>query len=257
VEIEMAGSARLVCPEWSELGSSVVAVGLTDVAELSFLMDVLGAGDVFVDVGANIGLYSAIASRAGAHVIAFEPSDRARAVLERNIAANGGSDSFRCLDCALANESGRLRFSGNHDVGNHLVGESDDVASSVEVEVRRLDDVLASMPDEPSPKVIKVDVEGWDLEVLRGAERTLRSAQPALLVEAWADGREIREWLAEREYVSCTYDWTSGVLAEIPSDFHFHQINLVCIPRSRRDEFDLRVRTGARRVLGEPSVRWI
>ncbi|MDA8631246.1 FkbM family methyltransferase [Litoricolaceae bacterium] len=136
---------------------------------MSFVRDVLNEGDLFVDVGANIGAYSILAAGGGANVIAIEPIPSTYAVLEKNIALNAFGDCIEALNIGLGAANGNLRFSGNEDTVNHVLAENEVCNHSVNVPVGRLDDILQGR----KPRAIKIDVEGFETKVLEGAAKTL------------------------------------------------------------------------------------
>lgn len=146
-----------------------------DTAQLitSFLRD----GDTFVDVGANIGLYTLPASRlvgGGGRVVAVEPSPANRARLEENLALNGIS-SVRIEACALGECDGELAFS-DEDALAHI----DMSGSGSKVLVRTLDEIAP----EGTIHLLKVDVEGFELSVFKGAVSLIQAARlPVILFE--------------------------------------------------------------------------
>jgi len=139
-------------------------------------------GDTLWDVGANVGLYTEkFAARVQplGSVVAFEPSPQSVESLRRRFAA---STSVTVCPVALADEAGSAIFYGNRsDDGttDSLVRRSDE-ATAHEIAVRRGDDYLLEFP----PNVIKVDVEGFELEVLRGMHKVLLSpSMRAVMIE--------------------------------------------------------------------------
>jgi FkbM family methyltransferase len=258
VTVELHDGSSLICPQWSALSGSLIAVGIPDLAELSFVVSVIRPGEFLVDVGAHIGLYTIVAARQGARVLAFEPSQCAREALLASARLNGVEASITCFSCALSNKNATARFTTGLDVGNHLVEVTDARAASasIEVEMRSLDDVLASLPDKAVPRVIKVDVEGSDLDVLRGAEGILVQARPFVVIEVWDGGREVRAWLEERGYVVYAYDSKERVLRELPADFRAWQFNFVCVHKSRLEEARNLLAAGESPVLRPPRVNW-
>jgi predicted RNA methylase len=116
---QLSDGVRLWCPPWSHLAAAWLSVGDHE-AELSFVRALLRSEDTFVDVGANIGVYSIIAAVRGARVLAFEPNASARATLTANLALNHVEDSVQVLSCALADFSGRARFTTDLEAANHL-----------------------------------------------------------------------------------------------------------------------------------------
>jgi FkbM family methyltransferase len=144
---------------------------------------ILGPGDVFVDVGANIGLYAVVAAEQGARVIAVEPQPAAVAQLERNLAINGFSAHVHRV--ALADRAGEMVLSGRDGNQMALVVDSAAVGGvSVHTETVRvttLDDLVGEQP----VAGLKIDVEGAERLVLEGARRLLSRGLIALIQLEW------------------------------------------------------------------------
>jgi FkbM family methyltransferase len=151
---------------------------------MAFVVHALRAEDLFVDVGANIGSYTVLASRVrGASTIAVEPLPGTFSRLVANIRVNGIEDRVRALNLGLARKPGSLRFTRSLDCMNHVAtsGEPD----STEVPVTTLDAIV----DERAPLVMKIDVEGFETEVLAGGAATLaRPDLRALIIELNGSG---------------------------------------------------------------------
>lgn len=148
--------------------------GLHEVAEMGFLLHLLRPGEHFLDVGANVGSYTVLAGGAvGARVTAVEPVPETFAHLQRNVALNDIGQRTRCCQLGLSEQAGMLRFSKDLDTVNHVLAEGEELPA-VEVSVTRLDDLVG----QDVPVLIKMDVEGHELAVLRGAQTTL--ADPRL-----------------------------------------------------------------------------
>jgi FkbM family methyltransferase len=149
------------------------------------LMDrVLRPGMTVLDVGANVGyntVYAAARVGARGRVVALEPAADNFAVLQENIAAN---DLANVASHRLAAGAGagvrRLFVRGDLSAVNSFYSEScySDVTGVADVTVVRLDDVWAGTPD-----LVKIDVEGAELEVLDGMTRLLASPEVRLIVE--------------------------------------------------------------------------
>jgi FkbM family methyltransferase len=170
--------------------------------------------DCVWDVGANVGFYSSMFSRAvGAtgKVFAFEPSPTNFARLR---SAVGSLDNVVLIPMALGDMAGKMPFSeGNDAIGatSRLVDEAADrTRTTVEVEVRRGDELILSAKA-GDPDVIKIDTEGFELEVIRGLGTTLRRPKlRALFIEvhfALLLGRGLADAPAqiERELESCGF----------------------------------------------------
>lgn len=147
--------------------------------ERDILVRLRGLGSpraVFIDVGAHLGYYCVRLARHFGAVHAFEPSPVNRAGLLANLALNRLED-VRVHAVALGETSGTARVV-ERGGGTVVVPEAGDGAPVVPVV--RLDDRL---PDIDGPVVLKIDTEGAELPILRGAERLLRRVTGHLLVE--------------------------------------------------------------------------
>ena len=136
-----------------------------------FLASHFKAGNVFVDVGANAGAYSLRALSRGMKVFSFEPNPENVRLLKRNAALN--DLSIEVFDYALGESEGRAKLSQN-GATSRIGGEIE----GMEVAVRTLDSLQL-----PKVDLLKIDVEGYELEVLRGARRTLERCHPAMMIE--------------------------------------------------------------------------
>lgn len=145
-------------------------------------------GDVFYDIGANVGPYSLIAAMATrARVYAFEPAAPNYHDLCRNIALNDCDDSIAAFPIALWDETATVSFSYRAlkaGVAMHSMGEDlRDAEFRQPVLARRLDDIVETF-GLPVPAHAKIDVDGPELKVLQGASETLRDpAWRTILVE--------------------------------------------------------------------------
>jgi FkbM family methyltransferase len=224
---------RIICPTWSNLAGYWISVGWHEYRELRFVEDFIHEGDLAIDVGANLGIYSILMGRRGAQVMAFEPSPRARQVLLSNVELNRVQHLVRVEDAALSDFSGEIWLTTRFESSNHLV--ADPGAQSVTpVSVKRLDDYVdvLGLDAIASLSYIKVDVEGYDLSVLRGAESIIRLAQPTISIEVWDGGNEIREWLQERGYSIFFYDPGHYDLWSVPADYR-KQANFLAVQRAK------------------------
>jgi FkbM family methyltransferase len=158
-------------------GSALAAfLPLHEYDEMRFLLLALRPGDLLVDVGANVGLHTLLAAACGAEVVALEPLPAARAMLERNVARNGLAGRVLILAAGAADARGELTFTDGPSCLNHVVGPGEVPGVPVrKVPVVPLDEVV---PSGRPVVMLKIDVEGFEAAVLRGATRLL--ADPAL-----------------------------------------------------------------------------
>jgi FkbM family methyltransferase len=140
-------------------------------------------GGLFVDVGANMGYFSLLwaSARPGNRVIAFEASPRVAAQLGGNVERNGLGDAVRIVGKAASDAAGTVRFSTGPADQTGWGGIQPDNPEAIEVPAVRLDEELAG----EAIAVLKVDVEGAESLVLRGAEELLRERRIGLIFFEW------------------------------------------------------------------------
>ena len=174
-----------------------VKVRLCDLDDISFMSTThevhndryvfvshLREGMTVMDIGANWGLYSLLISRAvgpSGKVYAFEPVPEIFARLKEHIALNNATNVVP-VPIALSDEKGAAKMSvkgGSSSLFRHVSDEF------VEVRVERLDDFVEREGIE-RVDAIKIDVEGAELKVISGADKTIRHNKPILMVEIHA-----------------------------------------------------------------------
>jgi FkbM family methyltransferase len=145
--------------------------------------------EVVYDIGANCGWFAVRADRAGASVRAFEPVPNTADVLERNLRR---ARDARVVRAAIGAEPGTAEMhlyssSGNNSLVERSLPPGHPLRHEGrhEVEILTLDDLVGT-DGFPAPGLVKIDVEGYELPVLRGARTTLREYQPPLLLE-WSE----------------------------------------------------------------------
>ena len=157
---------------------------------------------VVVDVGGNIGttMLSFAASVPNGHVHVFEPSREMLPLLRRNLElSRAGNVTVHPFGLSDQASRGHLQVAIDGNPGSAYFVEGSDAAVDA-IETRRLDDVLATVP---RVDFLKIDVEGYELRVLRGAEALLRRHRPAVLFEVnegalvrgGTSGREVCEYM--------------------------------------------------------------
>lgn len=142
-----------------------------------FLEQNVAPGDVVYDVGAHIGFFSVCAARLGAVVYAFEPVPGNAARLRDNVSLN--DLEIHVVEAAAWETSGSVDLvPGDSDFETRAAPGSGTASVSLDAFAER----------EPEPALIKLDVEGAEAEVLRGARRILAQARPLLVCEIHGEG---------------------------------------------------------------------
>ena len=258
IQAAFPDGSRMELPPWSELAGVTIATGLHEPAEELFVFALIRAGDVAIDVGANVGIYTIACAVRGARVAAFEPSSKARAALLRNIELNKLEDLVRIFPMALSDTTGAASFTTDLDVGNHLVGSDEGVGHVETVPVTTLDSIVLSDNgwfEERAPLLLKIDVEGNDEAVLEGARMVLERDRPVVLVETWHGGHSVRNFLTGLGYRVYRYHIGTQALSEYPStwagqaNFIAVHDDVIATVRTRLTEFESSSRQ-------RPKVRW-
>jgi FkbM family methyltransferase len=187
---------------WADLhrmgASKVVYANPPDHPEMLVWRQMLRPGDLFVDVGANIGSYAIWAGELGAEVIALEPADDTFALLVENVALNGYT--ITTIQAAAGATCGTVRFTSGRDCVNHI-----DPEGGAEARMVTIDSVIGGR----GVAGMKVDVEGFEIEVLRGCERALAERRLGLIQLEWnlasmaavgADRQPVADLLAKHGY---------------------------------------------------------
>lgn len=162
--------------------SGNVYAGLHEFNDMGFLLHFLRDGDAFLDVGANVGAYTVLAAGVcGATCTAIEPIPTTYAALLANLRLNGLEARARALNVGVGASEGTLRFTRSLDTTNHVVADGEDAAGDVvDVAVTTIDVVTRGQ----RPKLMKIDVEGFEMQALAGAEETLAARElEAIIIE--------------------------------------------------------------------------
>jgi FkbM family methyltransferase len=197
VPFEFVNGSKLLAAPGLTGATGNLYVGLHEFEEMAFALHFLRPGELFVDVGANVGSYTILAAAGiGARVAAFEPGTEAFGWLTRNIALNRVGHLVSARRTALGRSQGKARFTASLDTTNRI-----DNSGSETVAMDTFDGVFAG----DCPSLIKIDVEGYEPEVLAGAERTL--ANPALqAVILEMNQPDCAEPLIARGFAHVSYD---------------------------------------------------
>jgi len=145
-----------------------------------FCRDNLTPESVVVDIGANIGLTSSIFSRHASHVHAFEPSPKVFPLLKENIKSNR-LHNVTVHKLAIGAATGTVHFAGGSAFGYMSQDET-----NPKVNLDTLDNIVAKL-GLSRLDLLKIDVEGYERDVLDGARETIKQFKPTIYMElnAW------------------------------------------------------------------------
>jgi FkbM family methyltransferase len=152
-----------------------------------FLIKVIGSfirkNSIFIDAGANFGLFSILNSSAivSGKIFAFEPVPKTLSYLRKNVALNKLSAKIRPQGAALSDKDGTAYITTNKFGGNHITSVRN--KNSVRIKTLKLDTFCRDM-NISGIDIIKADVEGAELLLLRGGEKTISRDKPVLVLEA-------------------------------------------------------------------------
>jgi FkbM family methyltransferase len=233
-------------------------VGLQDFEQMAFLLHLLRPESLFVDAGANVGIYTILSSAVvGARSIAIEPVPTTYTNLLDNLRVNAIADKVTPLNVGLAENKGTLQFSSRDDTRNRVLVGGHANGTSIQVPVMSLDDVL----DGKEPTAIKMDVEGYETAVFAGATKALANKSLlALVVELNGHGAAygydeslLRRRLVEAGFQACRYDPLQRQLRSSDSDRE-PTGNTIYIRKTQENEIADRLTQAPRFALWDISL---
>ncbi len=245
------GTMRLRCyPDSASATLAIYYRGLQDYHEMTFMRHYLRPGDGFVDVGANIGVYTLLAASLvgeGGLIECFEPDPVALARLRENLAINSVAAAHVYAAAVGAAPVRGVPFVKDRDSTGRIQTRLDEGEPVISVPCVQLDQVLL----ERQYAMGKLDIEGAEPLALMGAENSLVRQNPPVwqielngLLRAYGFAEQgFADWIAERGYDCAVYDADRREL-------HFDERpweerpNVLAIARSRRGEVLTRLREG-------------
>ena len=193
--------------------------GLMEYEDMAFLLHFLRSNDLFIDIGANVGAYTILASsEINAKTIAIEPVPSTYKNLMDNILINNIQEKVNALNIGLGSKNGKLKFTKSFDSVNHVATENE--TDTIEVDIDTLDTILLK---EQCPILLKIDVEGFETEVIKGADATLlNKSLKAIIIELNGSGqrygydeRQIHNKLLEHGFKPYNYNPKTRQLMEL------------------------------------------
>lgn len=179
------GPHRLFLDPTDAVISGSLALGIYEPGTTRQWKALLRHATCALDVGANIGYFTLLAAEAmpKGRIIAFEPEPIARSFLERSVKEGGLENQVTTLSCALGQHKGEETFHLHPtNKGRHTLLPNGDSTKEIRVSVERLDDILHTLGD-PHIDAIKIDVEGFEPDVIAGATTMISRDHPVILFE--------------------------------------------------------------------------
>ncbi|WP_144893047.1 FkbM family methyltransferase [Flavobacterium tiangeerense] len=208
---------------------------LFDYEDSMFLLHHLKPNELFIDVGANVGHFTLLAAGiCQADVIAFEPIPSTFVKLKKNIDLNNLSQKITTYNIGIGEKESFLNFTQHKGVMNAVALEQE--SGYVTVEVKKLDTILADF----APTFLKVDVEGYEYFVLKGATAILkRESLKYIIIELNSSNlkfgntnQQIFELLLSFNFVPIRYDVENKKCIEMES-FNTLTFNTIFIKKSK------------------------
>jgi FkbM family methyltransferase len=163
--VQLTENLDIILGRRENYASVVYAHVLADYQEMMFLAHLLRPDDLFIDVGANVGLYSVwVAGVTGARAIAFEPVPATHAALVQNIRLNALDGRITVHRMAAGETAGAVAMTVGLGGRDHVLTGRRETGETSQVAVDRIDRICEGC----RPTAMKVDVEGFEMHALRG-----------------------------------------------------------------------------------------
>jgi FkbM family methyltransferase len=195
--------------------------GLLEFNDMAFCLHFLRKEDTFFDVGANVGIYTILASgHVGCPTVAFEPDEDTLLHLNENLELNKIRKIVSIEEKAVGEKIGLIKFSVAKDTINHVISQNDNSSDFHEVDMTYLDHFKSR-----SPKMIKIDVEGFEWNVLKGSKELLADYNlDVILIEINGSGKyfdvddnSLHLLLTENGFHPYSYDPFNRKLSQLES----------------------------------------
>jgi len=174
------------------ISNEIGQLGIWEPFETKVVRACLRPGDLFMDIGANIGWYTLIGAATvgpNGRVIAFEPEPENFGLLEKNVLANQLEQQVNLIQAAVSDVKGTTSLHLSDDnMGDHRIFGSTEARLTIEIPVTTLDECVSreGMPI----RLIKMDTQGSEYNIFRGMRETLshRARQSIMVIEFWPYG---------------------------------------------------------------------
>jgi FkbM family methyltransferase len=185
IALHFVGSTKIFAKRGLTGITGNIYTGLQDFEEMSFLLHLLRETDTFFDVGANVGSYSILASGVcNSKSLSIEPVLRTFEILKNNIGLNHLQHKIKPINAAAGNEQTSIKFTYDQDATNHVISAYESDYDYITVPVVKLDQYSSE-----NPVLLKIDVEGFESQVVLGAEKLLnQKSLKAIIIELNGSG---------------------------------------------------------------------
>jgi FkbM family methyltransferase len=230
---------KLDLDEWIQ--QHIYFLGYFDPLGIRFIKNQLYEGEIFIDIGANVGAYSLIASRfvgKSGRVIAFEPASKSFLRLMKNISMNGLTNIIPERKAVIdRNTKIDLYISRNQNLGMSSIFHHDlETGTTESVEAVSLDSYAEKL-GLSRISLIKIDIEGSEFLALKGMQKILDSMRPKILIELKEETlansgfqvKDVLDLLTKAGYSKFIIDSKGNIsndLSQQPEDYH----NFIFLP---------------------------
>lgn len=244
MEIAVLDFRMIVDPNQSGVVPDLLRDGVFEKTETAVLQKHLRSGNVFVDIGSNIGYYTVIASRIvgeSGKVYAFEPEPENFKFLLKNIELNKLSNVVTTQKAVSDKSGSTTLFLNEGNTGGHHLADRGDGSTGITIESVTLDEFLG--PQAPRVDILKMDIEGYEPFAFRGMQQIMRNNRDILLITEYYPemiskaGSDPDQYLAEISHAGFTMhliNEVTGLLTAATSDeIHgycqkYEYANLLC-----------------------------
>jgi FkbM family methyltransferase len=191
VKVESLPTMKLFLnPEGKVVTYRIMETGIWEPTETHYTKQLVRKGDTYVDIGANVGYYTVLASHLvgeEGRVIAFEPDPVSFRILEKNVLLNGLTN-VTLEQKAVSNEKGVLQlFIAGDNKGDHRIYQTEEGRPAIDIEAVKLDDYFAD--DSGSVDFVKIDTQGAEGIILEGMAGVIKDNDDIVMaIEYWPSG---------------------------------------------------------------------
>lgn len=186
-EFKWIDNSSLIAYKGESAVTANLYTGMSEFYEMGFLMHFLRSDDIFVDIGANSGIYTVLASKVmGSRSICIEPIHIAVERIKEHVKINQIQNLVEIHNIGLGDKDHEVMFTSNYDCTNHvIVNTSENNQNLISQKIKTLNSIL-NLNDE---YVLKIDTEGYEYNILKGANKILNQGKIiAIIIEINGSG---------------------------------------------------------------------